>query len=79
MTAVMEKDRQDSAWKKRKATLWLVDPQRDAKAPHPSVKGSTAVAAMPLPTTAARRIPSPTRVDEVAVAKGVEYREASWE
>jgi hypothetical protein len=75
LTAVVEKDHQESTRKKRKAPLRLVDPWHDAKAPHPSAKGPTAAAAMPppvVPVAAARRVPSPSRVDEVAEVKGVE-------
>jgi hypothetical protein len=70
----MEKDCQESSRKKRMASLRLVDPHRDAKAPRPSVKGATAAAAMPppaVPAEATRRVPSPSRADEVAGAKEI--------
>ena len=82
VTAVMENDRQESSWKKRKAMLQLVDPRCDTKAPRPSVKGPTAVAAMPpsmVPTTTTRRVPSPSRADKVAGVKEAKTGEAGRE
>jgi hypothetical protein len=64
VSTVMEKDRQESLRKKRKALLRLVDPQCDAKVSRPSAKGSATVAAMPPPAAlaASERVSSPSRV-----------------
>jgi hypothetical protein len=47
VTSVMDKDRQESSRKKRKALLRLVDPRREAKALRTSTKGAAATVAMP--------------------------------
>jgi hypothetical protein len=83
-TVVMEKDHEESSWKKRNDMLRLVDPHRDAMAPRPSVKGPTATAVMPppaVPTVTARRVTSPLWVNEVAGVKetGEACRELSMD
>jgi hypothetical protein len=78
----MEKDRQESTRKKRKAPLWLVDPRRDAKVSCPSVKRPTAPAAMPppaVPAAVAKRAPSPSRASEVEGVKGAKTGEVGRE
>jgi hypothetical protein len=64
VTIVMEKDHQESARKKRKASLRLVDPRCEAKVPRHSVKGSTVAVVMHSPValaTVARRVPVTTQ------------------
>jgi hypothetical protein len=82
MLAVMEKD-QESLQKMRKALLRLVDPCRDAKASHPSVKVPTVAAAMPPSAVpvAAGRVPSMPRAAEVAATEenGEACRELSMD
>jgi hypothetical protein len=71
VTTVMEKDRQKSTQKKRKALLPLVDPRREVKVPCPSVKGFAVVVVMPLPAAPAavtRRVPSPVKASKVTGA-----------
>jgi hypothetical protein len=78
----MEKDLQESAWKKRKAPLRLMDLQCDAKASHPCVKGSTMTVVMPppaAPTAAAKRVPSFAKSNKVTGANGAKIGEDNWE
>jgi hypothetical protein len=56
VSTVMEKDRQESLWKKWKALLRLLDPRHDAKALCPSAKGPTMTATMPPPTVRSRTV-----------------------
>jgi hypothetical protein len=64
----MDKDRQESLWKKWKAPLRLMDPRRDTKS---TVKGFVPTAAMPPPPAlaAAERLSSPPRAVEAAVSE----------
>jgi hypothetical protein len=70
VSAVMEKERQVTQWKKRWAPVRLVDPRREMKVVRPSVKTAALGAGMPPPTAPAsgQRPPSPPRIAETAVA-----------
>lgn len=69
VSAVMEKDRQDTP-RKCQAFARLVDPRREAKMAWPSAKPTAPGASMPPPIapTHERRPPSPLRAAEATVA-----------
>jgi hypothetical protein len=69
----MDKDRKESS-KKRKASLWLVEPHRETKALHKTTtngsksRGKDAAATETMPTVAA--VVQPTKAADVGVASG---------
>lgn len=75
--AMMDKDHQESSWKKRKAPLQLVDPRREVKALRTGAKAAAATATMPPPAAlvvTAMGMPSPGKAGQGGAARGAEER-----
>lgn len=70
----MDKDCQESTWKKRKVPLRLVDMRREAKVVRPGAKDSIVAAAEAMPplAAAARKVPSRVKASVVEGEKGAE-------